>query len=535
MPLPELLLLAFCGPTLSPIPQSGEPEPNIILDCSAAPDLTSWCLDAREEALDWYPRICNLLASEGHSAPTEIKLVMRSSEKGVAATSGATITLFSTWFTTHPDDVGAVIHELAHVIQAYPSGEPTWITEGIADYIRWAIYEGKPLKWFPKPQKPDGYRDGYRAAAGFLLWLERGAAPGIVRRLNRAMRKGDYSESLFKDLTGLPLPDLWSDYLQSQQAKDNAPVELREVKYRFSEAKGIGQQKGVVRRDPSDVVLEDGVHYVWYTRVDQTALRPPQQRLKNSGYVGTIWYAASSDKGRTWVEKGQALGLGSNGTFDSYAVFTPNVLKYQGKWYLYYTGVKPTTSLADFANNNETDTTAIGVAVADEVTGPFKRVSTQPVLSVAQNTQAFDSYRVDDAALLLHDFDNDNQLEVGLYYKGRSRIHGKSGPSQTCAGLTIADHPLGPFQRYTEQPLFSKSHEVLIWAVDGGVATLASISQQVLFASDGIQFFPVGKVTNRPNAPGAFRPSFTIDAGSGSWGIDMVHDVDAPYLRRFEW
>jgi hypothetical protein len=27
------------------------------------------------------------------------------------------------------------------VIQAYPDPDPGWITEGIADYLRWAIYE----------------------------------------------------------------------------------------------------------------------------------------------------------------------------------------------------------------------------------------------------------------------------------------------------------------------------------------------------------------------------------------------------------
>ena len=40
------------------------------------------------------------------------------------------------------------IHELCHVVQSYPNGNPLWVTEGIADYVRWAIYEKKPHQWF---------------------------------------------------------------------------------------------------------------------------------------------------------------------------------------------------------------------------------------------------------------------------------------------------------------------------------------------------------------------------------------------------
>ena len=33
----------------------------------------------------------------------------------------------------------------------YPDFDPGWLTEGIADYIRWHLYEEKPLDWmFPE-------------------------------------------------------------------------------------------------------------------------------------------------------------------------------------------------------------------------------------------------------------------------------------------------------------------------------------------------------------------------------------------------
>jgi len=85
------------------------------------------------------------------------------------------------------------------------------------------------------------------------------------------------------------------------------------------------------RRDNSDIIKVGDKYYVWYTRMDSPV---------TPGYWGTIWYATSEDEGYTWTEKGMALGTGDEGTFDGHAVFTPNILAYKGKFYLYYTGVK---------------------------------------------------------------------------------------------------------------------------------------------------------------------------------------------------
>ena len=89
------------------------------------------------------------------------------------------------------------------------------------------------------------------------------------------------------------------------------------------------------------------------------------------------------------------------GRFDSQATFTPNILYANGKYYLYYTGVKPTpeNEKGEFENNSTTDITAIGVAVSDSPDGPFARVTEEPILKVSVESEKFDSYRVDDASL----------------------------------------------------------------------------------------------------------------------------------------
>lgn len=193
---------------------TGAAEPvQVNLDASEVPHLQKWSEEVKGILIAWHPRIQNLLASKGFVPPREFDLRIRNTDQGIGGTLGTTITLSSHWIDKHPDDVGMVVHELVHVIQGYPPGSAFWLTEGIADYVRWGIYEGKQLDWFPIPSEELGYRRGYRVAAGFLLWLESDLSPGIVKKLNASLRRGDYTPELFSRETGMPLGELWKAYV----------------------------------------------------------------------------------------------------------------------------------------------------------------------------------------------------------------------------------------------------------------------------------------------------------------------------------
>jgi hypothetical protein len=318
--------------------------------------------------------------------------------------------------------------------------------------------------------------------------------------------------------------------------------------FRFHPAKGLGKVEGITRRDPSDVIGVGDTYFVWYTHVDQTRLPAHLKRLRASGYVGTIWYAVSKDEGHSWVERGEALGTGPAGAFDSFAVFTPNIVKFDGRYWLYYTGVKPTPGKTIFENNSTNDFTAIGIAVADSPNGPFRRVSDEPILSPSPRSvdpaksSPFDSYRVDDAALLVRDYDGDGDMDIWLYYKGRNIDYGRSGPGKTRMGLTVADRPQGPYARVNSgRPILSDSHEVMIWPHRAGVAAYASASRTLEFAPDGVDFTtnPIHVQTlPRPIAPGCFRADLTkpVPFGRGiTWGICMKEPSGpSPYLLRYE-
>jgi len=298
------------------------------------------------------------------------------------------------------------------------------------------------------------------------------------------------------------------------------------LEFSYDTVSGIGYEAGYTRRDPSDVIQVGDTWYVWYTKVVG----------RSSGYWGTIWYASSTDSGYTWLEEGEALGLGEKGAFDSQATFTPNILFARDKYYLFYTGVKPTPGRNDgvFENNSSTDITAIGVAVSDSPEGPFTRTSSEPILMVSDDPFEFDSYRVDDASLLYRDG------KYWIYYKGRSLAHGTKGPGLTRMGVAFADDPAGPYIKYGRS-ILPESHEVFIWTYRSGVAALASISSTIEYAPDGIDFLSdrLGKkVRNRPNAPGGFRPDLTGQNDPFSnlnWGISMIHHGTESYLIRFKF
>ncbi|WP_111709603.1 family 43 glycosylhydrolase [Lutibacter citreus] len=301
-------------------------------------------------------------------------------------------------------------------------------------------------------------------------------------------------------------------------------TEKNVVKFSYQKLTGVGEDSVYNRRDNSDIIKVDHTYYMWYTRMDSPV---------TSGYWGTIWYATSNDEGNTWKEEGMALGLGNEGEFDSHSVFTPNILAYKGKYYLYYTGVKPTlgNKNKEFEGNSITDITAIGLAVSDSPDGPFIRVENNPILEISDIASDFDSFRIDDASLLVRDD------RIWLFYKGRSIIDGKDGPKRTKMSVAYAYKVEGPYKKH-DGPLLDKSHEVLIWQKDGGIASLASINSTINYAKDGECFSVLqDSLKEFPKAPGLYRPH--LENGNPNteipgWGISMIQKKGLAYLVRFE-
>lgn len=154
----------------------------------------------------WYPRIRHIL---GTNYDTPVKVTLRfKNMPGVAHTIGSLVEASSGYFKGHPDDVGALVHELVHVIQAYPNGAPGWLVEGIADYVRYYYYE--PLRGFTfKPRPGQDYHAGYNPAAALLAKVQVGRPQPIVSTLNTLGHEHKLTEAAFKDITGLTPDAAW--------------------------------------------------------------------------------------------------------------------------------------------------------------------------------------------------------------------------------------------------------------------------------------------------------------------------------------
>jgi hypothetical protein len=184
----------------------------VTVDVSEVPELKEWGDKAKALIEKWHPKISELLASEGFTPPAEVKVVFKKDDKGVASTSGKTITIAAAWVKKHPDDYGMVVHELTHVVQSYRrAGRGNgWLVEGIADYVRFFKYE--PGKLGPIDAKRAHYNDSYRVSAAFLAYVTEKHDKEIVTKLNAALRDGKYKDELFKEYTGKTVKELEDEW-----------------------------------------------------------------------------------------------------------------------------------------------------------------------------------------------------------------------------------------------------------------------------------------------------------------------------------
>lgn len=161
---------------------------------------------------EWYPKLVAELPSEGFVAPTKITIIFRRDYDGVAATSGDRVVASVDYFTKHPNDLGAFVHELVHVVQHYTHGDrPGWLVEGIADDLRWFHYE--PASRRPHPDRRRAkFDDSYQTSAAFLDWAQRTYNKDLVMELNAACREGRYRESIWQELTGHSLQQLDAEW-----------------------------------------------------------------------------------------------------------------------------------------------------------------------------------------------------------------------------------------------------------------------------------------------------------------------------------
>lgn len=196
----------------------------LIVDITETPDLAEWVHAELAPVLQaWYPKIIKLLEGDQADAP-KVQIVFSADMTGVAATSGTQVQCAAKWFRQNlkGEAKGALIHELVHVVQRYKHGyqrAPGWLTKGIADYVRWFLYEPQShgAEIAERQRAAARYDASYRVSAHFLNWLVTTHNPRFLPQLSSALHDGPYNEELWMKLTQHTVQELGEQWKASLQ------------------------------------------------------------------------------------------------------------------------------------------------------------------------------------------------------------------------------------------------------------------------------------------------------------------------------
>lgn len=158
-----------------------------------------------------YPQMAN---DFNPNTSKKVNFIIDPKYTGIAEAGGNTVRFNPKWFDGHPNDIDVVTHEVMHIIQSYGHrAGPWWITEGIADYVRYKYgVANEAGGWSLTPFSPDHhYNKGYRITARFFAWMEK-QHPGFVKKLDGHMRAHTYTAATCTAITGKTLDEWWQQY-----------------------------------------------------------------------------------------------------------------------------------------------------------------------------------------------------------------------------------------------------------------------------------------------------------------------------------
>lgn len=202
----------------------------ISIETDKAPDLAEWSGKELAPVVQaWYPKIVKMLPSKGFEAPKDVTISFKEGMGGTPAYAMMNrISMNPEWYRNNlkGEARGATVHELVHVVQQYGLAQrtnkeatktPGWLVEGIADYIRWYLYEpeSKGCEISPRRAEKVNYDNSYRVTANFLNYVVTKVKDDTVVKLNEAAREGKYTEELWKTITGKPLAELGAAWKES--------------------------------------------------------------------------------------------------------------------------------------------------------------------------------------------------------------------------------------------------------------------------------------------------------------------------------
>ncbi|WP_109830911.1 glycoside hydrolase family 117 protein [Reichenbachiella versicolor] len=298
--------------------------------------------------------------------------------------------------------------------------------------------------------------------------------------------------------------------------------------FKYTRLKGFdyhGHDGTVSRRDPSRPVFVNGKYYIWYTYRNTEVAPIGYSRAKEATDVipstdwdlSDIWYATSED-GITWNEIGPAVERPEKPKSGWRSVATPDILVWEGKYYLYYQAFDEPSGLRG-------DLCPVSVSYADSPDGPWTH-GADAVIPFGKEGEWDQNATHDPHPIIFNG-------KIHIYYKAAYNKWPHLRDKYAVAhGLVTADNPLGPFEKHPLNPVMNSGHETTYWPFKDGIATLAikdgNERESIQFSKDGVNFVPAANVSLPPTAAAPFIPNlFEKEGGNRGFTWGLCHFVNA--------
>ena len=288
--------------------------------------------------------------------------------------------------------------------------------------------------------------------------------------------------------------------------------------FKYTELKGFDYSNGegtVSRRDPSKIIFENGKYYVWYTcrktkvpPVGMARASESTETIPSADWdLAEIWYATSDD-GFTWEEQGVAIKRPPKPHAGWRSVSTADILKWKGKYYLYYQAFMEASGLRG-------DYCPVTYSYADSPDGPW--TATNEIVLPNGPEGAWDQFAIHDPYPLVHDG------KIYMYFKS---AFNRPGNVWVGGGLAIAEDPAGPFVKHPLNPVLNSGHETSLFPFREGVAALINKDGQehntIQYAQDWVNFEIAAITELMPYAASPYVPDAFTNTKDGrgiTWGL----------------
>ncbi|MCF7848759.1 MAG: hypothetical protein K9M45_07920 [Kiritimatiellales bacterium] len=286
--------------------------------------------------------------------------------------------------------------------------------------------------------------------------------------------------------------------------------------FKYTPLKGFPRTANVSRRDPTKVILVDGVYHVWYTyrhsECPPVGLKKATDTKPGTDWdLADIWHATSKD-GFTWKEEGLAVPRPPKPEQGHRSICTPGILVWENRYYLYFQAYNKVGGQVYCP---------VRVASADSPNGPWKH-HPEPVVGPSPEG-TWGNIKINDPCPVVHNG------RILIYYKGAPIERGDEYVLRM-QGVSFSDNPLGPFVASKLNPVINSGHETCMFPWKDGVAALVALDgpekNTIQWSPDGENFKVMSMIQVPPVAPGPFCPTAFAGDGNGrgfTWGLCHIN------------